>query len=58
MDAIIVSLLRSPGGARWWQTARHIYAPEFVRHVEALLEGSTGSPLTDTLPWFGPDPRR
>lgn len=38
----MLTLLYSPGGARWWQSAKITFNPDFVRHVDEWLSASDG----------------
>jgi hypothetical protein len=43
-------MLKTKGGSRWWSTARGIWRPEFVEHIDKLIEEL--SPITEIWPWF------
>jgi len=44
------SMLKTKGGLQWWTTARPIWRPEFVTHMDGLMQGA--QPVTDTWPFF------
>ena len=43
-------MLKTNGGSYWWSTARVIWRPEFVEHIDKLIEDL--SPITEIWPWF------
>ena len=43
-------MLNSKGGLYWWGTARSIWRPEFVAHMDSLIEKAR--PITEVWPWF------
>ena len=47
------AMLDSKGGTYWWGTARSIWRPEFVDHMDKLIEEA--SPITEVWPWFSTD---
>jgi len=47
------AMLNSKGGLYWWGTARSIWRPEFVDHMDKLIEEA--SPITEVWPWFSTD---
>ena len=38
----MLTLLNSPGGARWWESAKVTFNEEFVRHVDEWLAAHAG----------------
>ena len=44
------AMLNSRGGLYWCGTARSIWRPEFVDHMDKLIEQA--SPITEIWPWF------
>ena len=44
------AMLKMKGGAYWWATAVSIWKPEFVEHMNKLIEDST--PINEVWPWF------
>ena len=43
-------MLKTRGGSYWWSTARSIWRPEFVEHMDKLIDEC--SPITEAWPWF------
>lgn len=43
-------MLKTPGGRLWWDSGRSIWAPEFILHIDGLMEKTT--PLDEDWPWF------
>ena len=43
-------MLKTKGGLHWWATARAIWRPEFVQHMDELIADS--APITEIWPWF------
>ena len=43
-------MLKTRGGSYWWSTARSIWRPEFVEHIDKLIVEC--SPITEVWPWF------
>ena len=48
--AFNAAMLKTPGGSRWWETARFIWRPTFVSHLDALI--SRTAPISDAWPFF------
>jgi hypothetical protein len=48
--AFNAAMLKTPGGSRWWETARFIWRPAFVSHLDALI--SRAAPISDAWPFF------
>ncbi len=44
------AMLNSKGGLYWWGTARSIWRPEFLDHMDKLIEEA--SPITEVWPCF------
>jgi len=44
------SMLSLNGGRYWWGTTRAILQPDFVAHMDNLIERA--APVTDSWPWF------
>ena len=55
MQALDVTLLRSPGVAQWWHVMRPLIAPDYAEHLDGLLKKYDGPALTELLPWCEPD---
>jgi len=43
-------MLKTRGGSYWWSTARSIWRPEFVEHMDKLIDEC--APITEAWPWF------
>jgi hypothetical protein len=43
-------MLNTKGGLYWWSTARRIWRPEFVEHMDGLI--ADAMPVTEIWPWF------
>jgi len=57
IDGFIVSMLRVPGMAAWWEHAGQVYIPSFRTHVERLLADPNAPPSLDSLwHWFAESP--
>ena len=47
------AMLNTKGGLFWWGTARSIWRPEFVKHMDELIQETP--PITEVWPWFSSD---
>ncbi len=54
-QAIDAAIIKTPGGAQWWAVVRQVYPPDYVAHLERLLEDYEGPAVTELLPCFAPD---
>ncbi len=55
-DRIALGFVQMPGTAQWFARVRPFWAPEFLAHLDELLESSERTPaLNITLPWYFPD---
>ncbi len=50
-----VTMLKSPGAAQWWDAIQPVYSPDYVAHLNRLLEDYSGPAMTEYMPWYGPD---
>jgi hypothetical protein len=51
----LLSHLATTGGGEWWDDAKLLFSTEFVAEFDRLREQHTGPPLTEAIPYFGPE---
>lgn len=54
-DQVLVNLISSPGGRRWWETARSWYAaqPNYQTYIDTKLAEGAAYPMEDFLDTMG-----
>ena len=57
MRGVYVSLLSSPGGAKWWELFKHVPPPHLIEYLDEAVRRADGqiSPATETFPWLQAD---
>ena len=48
-EAVMLSILVTPGGAQWWKRAKKIWNQDHADYFDRLLEERSGTPRYDTL---------
>ena len=46
-EAVAISIIRTPGGAQWWEEARRVWGQDAVDHITARLQET----VDDIPPW-------
>jgi hypothetical protein len=57
MRGLYVSLLSSPGGAKWWELFKNTPPPYLIEYLDEALRKADGqiSPATESFPWLQTD---
>ncbi len=51
VNRVVLSVMKVPGVAQWWERAQANLTPEYVAYLRAL-DSAELAPLTVSLPWF------